>query len=119
MTSTITPILAWRSSMSSKAASQRPSANIALDSKPILETSSLSPPCSASRAALLNKSLMQEAERLPNAEIERRLLSALCATTIDHEMRALILERLSAHTFANRDHEIIFQALTKIPLAPA
>ena len=62
---------------------------------------------------------MQEAERLPNAEIERRLLSALCATALDSEMRALILERLSAHTFANRDHEIIFQALAKIPLAPA
>jgi hypothetical protein len=62
---------------------------------------------------------MQEAERLPNAEIERRLLSALCATALDPEMRALILERLSAHTFANPDHEIIFQALAKIPLAPA
>ena len=62
---------------------------------------------------------MQEAERLPNDEIERRLLSALCATALDPEMRALILKRLSAHTFANRDHEIIFQALAKIPLAPA
>ena len=62
---------------------------------------------------------MREAERLPNAEIERRLLSALCATALAPEMRALILERLSAHTFANRDHEIICQALAKIPLAPA
>jgi hypothetical protein len=62
---------------------------------------------------------MREAERLPSAEIERRLLSALCATTLGREMRALILERLSAHTFANPDHEIIFQALAKIPLAPA
>lgn len=62
---------------------------------------------------------MQEAERLSNAEIERRLLSALFTTALDPEMRALILERLSAHTFANRDHEIIFQALAKIPLAPA
>ena len=62
---------------------------------------------------------MPEAERLPNAEIERRLLSALCATALAPEMRALILERLSAHTFANRDHEIICQALAKIPLAPA
>jgi len=61
---------------------------------------------------------MQAAERLPNAEIERRLLSALCAATLDREMRALILERLSAHTFANRDHEIVFQALATIPLAP-
>lgn len=62
---------------------------------------------------------MQAAERLPNAEIERRLLSALCVATLGRKTRALILERLSAHTFANRDHEIIFQALAKIPLAPA
>jgi hypothetical protein len=62
---------------------------------------------------------MREAERLPNAEIERRLLSALCATALDREMRAQILERLGAHTFANRDNEIIFQALAKIPLATA
>jgi hypothetical protein len=34
-------------------------------------------------------------------------------------MRAQILERLSAHTFANRDHEIIFQALAKMPPATA
>jgi hypothetical protein len=62
---------------------------------------------------------MQEAERLPNAEIERRLLSALCATTLDREMRALILGRLRTHTFADRDHEIIFQALAKMPPATA
>lgn len=62
---------------------------------------------------------MQEAERLPTAEIERRLLAALCAATLDLQMRTQILGRLSAHTFANRDHEIIFQALVKIPLAPA
>ena len=62
---------------------------------------------------------MQEAERLPNDELERRLLSALCATALDREMSAQILERLGAHTFANRDNEIIFQALAKIPLAPA
>jgi hypothetical protein len=62
---------------------------------------------------------MEEAKRLPNAEIERRLLSALCATALDREMRAHILECLSAHTFANRDHEIIFQALAKMPPATA
>jgi len=60
---------------------------------------------------------MQEAERLPSAEIERRLLAALCAATLDREIRAQILKRLSAHTFANRDHEIIFQALTQMPSA--
>jgi hypothetical protein len=62
---------------------------------------------------------MQEAEHLPSAEIERRLLAALCAATLDREMRTQILERLSAHTFANRDHEIIFQALAKMPPATA
>jgi hypothetical protein len=62
---------------------------------------------------------MQEAEHLPSAEIERRLLAALCAATVGRVMRAQILERLSAHTFANRDHEIIFQALAKMPPATA
>jgi len=62
---------------------------------------------------------MQEAEHLPSAEIERRLLAALCASALDHQTRARILERLSAHTFANRDHEIIFQALAQMPPATA
>jgi hypothetical protein len=62
---------------------------------------------------------MQDAEHLPSAEIERRLLAALCASALDHQTRARILERLSAHTFANRDHEIIFQALAKMPPATA
>jgi hypothetical protein len=62
---------------------------------------------------------MQEAEHLPSAEIERRLLAALCASALDHQTRARILERLSAHTFANPDHEIIFQALAKMPPATA
>lgn len=62
---------------------------------------------------------MQEAERLPNGEIERRLLAALCASALDRQTRAQILERLSAHTFVNRDHEIIFQVLAKMPPATA
>jgi len=62
---------------------------------------------------------MQEADRLPNAEIEWHLLAALCATALNREMRAQILKRLSAHTFANPDHEIIFQVLAKMPLATA
>src|SRR5580704_5800442 len=102
MTSTITPISAWPCSMSGRAASQTPSANIALDSKPILETQSPLPLCSASPAVHLNKSLMQDAENLPSAEIERRLLAALCGATLDREMRTQILERLSTYAFANR-----------------
>lgn len=62
---------------------------------------------------------MQEAERLHSVEIERRLLATLCASALDRQTRAQILERLSAHTFANRDHEIIFQALAKMPPATA
>lgn len=62
---------------------------------------------------------MREAERLPSSEIERRLLTALCASALDRQTRAQIIERLSAHTFANRDHEIIFQALAKMPPATA
>jgi hypothetical protein len=62
---------------------------------------------------------MQEAERSPTAEIERRLLAALCAATLNREMHTQILERLSTHAFANPDHEIIFQALAKMPPATA
>lgn len=58
-------------------------------------------------------------EHLPSAEIERRLLAALCATTVGPDMRAQILDRLRTHKFANRDHEIIFQALAKMPPATA
>lgn len=60
---------------------------------------------------------MQPAQRLPSAEIERRLLAALCAATVGHDTRAQILDRLSTHIFANRDHEIIFQAIAAIPHA--
>jgi DnaB-like helicase N terminal domain len=58
---------------------------------------------------------MREEQRLSSHEIERRLLAALCAATLDRKTRAQILKRLSAHTFANPDHEIIFQALRKMP----
>jgi hypothetical protein len=63
---------------------------------------------------------MEEAERhLPAAEIEGLLLAALCASSLDHQRRAEIIERLAAHTFAIPDHEAIFRALAKIPRAPA
>jgi len=62
---------------------------------------------------------MQETERLRRAEIERRLIAALCASALDRQTRAQVVERLGAHTFANRDHEIIFQALAKMPPATA
>jgi hypothetical protein len=62
---------------------------------------------------------MQEPDRqLPPAEIERQLLVALCFTQLDSETRATVLERLAAHAFANPDHEIIFQAIAKMPRAP-
>jgi hypothetical protein len=63
---------------------------------------------------------MQEAERhLHTAEIERRFLAALCSPALDPKTRAEILERLAAHEFANPDHEVIFQALVKMPRATA
>ena len=59
---------------------------------------------------------MQDAQRHTNAvEIERRLLAALCSPALDPRTRAEILERLAVHDFANPDHEIIFQALAKMP----
>jgi hypothetical protein len=61
---------------------------------------------------------MDEAERhLPAAEIERRLLAALCSPALDRKTRAAILEQLAVHKFAHPDHEIIFQALVKMPRA--
>ena len=54
---------------------------------------------------------------LPTVEIERRLLAALCAPPLDDQTRAQILEHLSAYTFANPDHEVIFRALVKMPPA--
>jgi hypothetical protein len=59
---------------------------------------------------------MQDAQLHSNAvEIERRLLAALCSPALDPKTRVQILERLAAHKFANPDHEIIFQALAKMP----
>jgi hypothetical protein len=62
---------------------------------------------------------MPEAQRrLPTAEIEQKLLAALCSTGVGREIRAEIFERLAAHIFASSDHEIIFKALLKMPRAP-
>lgn len=63
---------------------------------------------------------MDEAQRhLPAAEVERQLLAALCAPALDRQTRAEILERLRAHVFADPDHDVIFQALAKMPHASA
>ena len=56
--------------------------------------------------------------RLNTEEIERWLLAALCAA-LNRKTRAEILERLAAHTFANPDHEVIFEALVKLTPATA
>lgn len=61
---------------------------------------------------------MDEARHhLSTAEIERRLLAALCAPVLDQPQRAAILDRLAAHAFVEPDHETIFRALVKIPRA--
>ena len=52
-------------------------------------------------------------------EIERRLLAALCSGGLTDETRRQILERLAAHKFGNSDHQVIFEALMKMPRAPA
>lgn len=54
---------------------------------------------------------------MPAAEIERQLLAALCASPLDRRTRATIFECLGAHTFANPDHDMIFQTLAKMPPA--
>ena len=63
---------------------------------------------------------MDEAERhLSTAEMERSLLAALCASALDPQTHAEILERLAVHTYANPDHKVIFGALLKMPRASA
>ena len=63
---------------------------------------------------------MDEAERHQStAEIERSLLAALCASALDPQTRAEILELLAVHTYANPDHKVIFGALLKMPRASA
>ena len=56
---------------------------------------------------------------LSAAEIERRLLAALCAPGLDDRTRDQLFERLAAHEFASADHEVIFRALLKMPRAAA
>ncbi len=53
------------------------------------------------------------------SEIERLLLAALCAPSLDKETRALLFDRLATHKFAAADHETIFRALLKMRGAPA
>jgi hypothetical protein len=53
------------------------------------------------------------------SEIERRLLAALCAPSLDEETRAQLFDRLARHKFAGPDHEVIFQALLKMRATPA
>jgi hypothetical protein len=64
---------------------------------------------------------MRETQRhLPAAEIERRLLAALCGPSVGgQQLRPEILQRLAAHAFANPDHEVIFRALLQMPHATA
>lgn len=55
--------------------------------------------------------------QLPAIEIERQLLAALCAPALDVQVRAKILDCLSAYKFANPDHDVIFRALANMPRA--
>jgi hypothetical protein len=59
-----------------------------------------------------------EAERRQGVTVvERQLLAALCSQALDHKARTAILKGLAAHRFANADHEVIFQAISKMPHA--
>ena len=63
---------------------------------------------------------MDEAQRYPPAaEVERQLLAPLCVSDLDRQTRAEILECLRTHPFSEPDHEVIFQALAKMPRASA
>ena len=50
---------------------------------------------------------------------ERRLLAALCSPAVAGEMRATIIDQLAAHKFVDASHAIVFEAIAKIPRAPA
>jgi replicative DNA helicase len=48
-------------------------------------------------------------------DAERKLLVALCQSTLSPETRATILSRLSNHRFAEPDHEVVYRALAAMP----
>jgi hypothetical protein len=50
-------------------------------------------------------------------EIERKLLAALCQSTVNPDTRATILRRLKTHRFAEPDYEVIYRALVATPSA--
>jgi hypothetical protein len=54
---------------------------------------------------------------LPITEIERLLVAALCASELDQQKHAEILDCLAAHKFADPDYETIFLALANLPRA--
>ncbi|HLH05607.1 MAG TPA: hypothetical protein VKW78_00070 [Terriglobales bacterium] len=63
---------------------------------------------------------MDESEtNIGAAEIERRLLRAVCSPLVDGDTRTKILNRLARHRFENPDHETIFRVLNQIPRASA
>ena len=46
---------------------------------------------------------------------ERQLLAALCQGSLDARTRETALRRLARHHFAEPEHEVIFQAIEKLP----
>jgi hypothetical protein len=48
-------------------------------------------------------------------EAERKLLTALCQSTLDAHMRATILRRLQEHIFVEPDYDVIYRALAAMP----
>ncbi len=48
---------------------------------------------------------------------EQRLLASLCQDALGRPARVDVLRRLAGYTFADPEHEVIFHALAKMPLA--
>lgn len=46
---------------------------------------------------------------------ERQLLAALCQVSLGGQAREELLQRLEKHRFATPDHQVVFEALRKLP----
>lgn len=56
-----------------------------------------------------------DSPRQEQIEAERKLLTALCQSTVDARMRATILQRLKDHIFVEPDYEVIYRAMAAMP----
>jgi hypothetical protein len=66
---------------------------------------------------LLSMKMRTGSDRDQKIEIERLLLAALCQHALDPQTRQEVLERLTQHTFASPEHEVIFRVVSRIAQA--